>query len=480
MIRRISAAVLLGLAACSVAPYAAAQEIGRAPLVSGAAARTPFLGGVASDEAPGPPLSLSLADALRRGLERNLGVLLEEQRVRAAEGARWRQLGGLLPNVSATLHETREKVNLAAFGFTGFPGVPNIIGPFNVFDARVSVSQPVIDMSALFDAREGAASLRAERLAYQDARNLVMLVVTNLYLQTVAQESRVEASRAQGETAESLYRLAVDQNSAGVVPRIEVLRADVERKAATQRRIVAENESARARLVLARAIGLPRMQAFVIADRMPYSAAPVFDPAVALTEAYARRPDFQQAQARVDAARAALSAARAERLPRLTLDANVGWIGTEPASATRTFAVAANVRVPIFAAGRTQARALENDAELRRREAELDDLRGGVFYEIETALRDVTAAAEQVAVARSAVDLSAEALTQSEDRFRAGVAANIEVIQAQGASVAAREALIASLYAHNLAKAAVARAIGVVEQDFSGFMEGQAPWQSPR
>jgi len=434
---------------------------------------------VPATDVAGPPLALSLSEALRRGLDRNLGVLLEEQRVRSAEGARWRQLGGLLPNVSGRIYELREKVNSAALGFSDFPGIPQIIGPFNVFDARVSVSQPVIDTSAVFEAKAGAAGLRAERHGYQDARNLVILMVSNLYLQAVAAESRSDAARSQLDTAESLYQLAVDQNRAGVVPRIEVLRADVERKAASQRRIVADNEGARARSALAQAIGLPLQQQFSIGDPMPYAPAATVDPAVALNAAYARRADFLQAQERVNAASAALGAARADRLPRLTFDANYGWIGAEPSTAISTFAVAANVRVPIFA-GAIKARAIESEAELRRREAELEDLRTRISYEIQTSLRDLNAAAELVTVAQSAADLATEALTQARDRFAAGVATNIEVIQAQEAVVAAREGRIASLYSHNVAKAGLARAIGVGEHDFSGFMGGQAPWQTQR
>jgi outer membrane protein TolC len=223
----------LGLVIASSAVPLSAQMVLRpgsaAPDASSAPIRSPFLGSVPATDAAGPPLALTLNEALRRGLDRNLGVLLEEQRVRTAEGARWRQLGGLLPNVSGRIYEQREKVNLAALGFSGFPGVPQVIGPFNVFDARLSVSQPVIDASAAFEAKAGAAGLRAERYGYRDARNLVMLVVSNLYLHAVAAESRVDAARSQLDTAESLYQLAVDQNRAGVVPRIEVLRGDVER-----------------------------------------------------------------------------------------------------------------------------------------------------------------------------------------------------------------------------------------------------------
>jgi outer membrane protein TolC len=457
-----------------------AQETIRPAATPPRGAQSPFLGSVPASNTPGPPIALSLQDALKRGLEQNLGVLLEEQEVHAAEGARWRLLNGLLPDVSGAIHQSREKVNLAAFGFTGFPGIPNVIGPFNVFDARVSVSQPVVDMSAIYESREGAAHLRAERHGYDDARRVVVLVVTNLYFQAVAAESRVAAARAQLETAESLYTLAADQNRAGVVPRLDVLRADVERKSTAQRQIAANNEAARARSTLARAIGLPVAQPFTFADAMSYAPLAPLDPAEARARAFERRPDILRAEARVAAAQAAARAAGAERLPSVSVDGNYGWIGSAASTSEKTFAVAANVHVPIFAAGETTARVLESGAELRQREAELQDVRAGVAYEIDNALRDVAAAAEQVSVAESATALAAEALTQAQDRFRAGVATNIEVIQAQEASVAAREAHIAALYAHNIAKAVLARAIGVDVQNFIAFLGGQAAWQNPR
>jgi len=463
-----------------------AQEPRPAPVPPGAqspflGAQSPFLGSVPATSDPiEPSLTLSLRDALQRGLQHNLGVLLEEQRVRQAEGMRWRLLSGLLPDVSVVIRQTREKVNLAAFGFTGFPGVANIVGPFNVFDARVAVSQPVLDLSAVYEAKQGAAQLRAEKFGSEDARRVLLLVVTNLYLQAAAADSRVAAARVQAETAESLYQLAVDRNAAGVVPRLDVLRADVERKAAAQRRIAAENEVARARAALARAIGLPSAQPIVLTDVMAFAPVAPLDAASARAEAFTRRPDVLRAEARVAAAEASLRAAHTARLPSLSVDGDVGWIGSGASTALNTFTVAANVHVPIFAAGSTEARVIESGAEVRQRQAELEDVRANVSFEIETALRDVATASEQVAVAESATSVAAEALAQAQDRFRAGVATNIEVVQAQEAEAAAREAHIAALYGHNLAKAALARVIGVNEQDFVGFLRGQPPWQTAR
>jgi outer membrane protein TolC len=335
------------LLACEpgIGGVAAAQDIRSVamPQSSALQPQSPFLGSVPVADAPGAPIALTLSDAIKRGLDQNLGVLLEEQRVRQAEGTRWRMLSGLLPDVSAAIGQTREKVNLAAFGFTGFPGIPNVIGPFNVFDSRVSVSQPVVDLTAMYEAKEGAALLRAERHGYDDARHMVILVVTNLYLQAIAAGSRVAAARAQLETAESLHTLAVDQNKAGLVPRLDVLRADVERKAATQRRIAADNDAARARAALARAIGLPPAQPLSLADVMRYAPLSPLDPARARAEAFARRPDVLRAQARVAAAQASARAAGAERLPSFTVDGNYGWIGSAASNAEQTFAVAATV-----------------------------------------------------------------------------------------------------------------------------------------
>jgi outer membrane protein TolC len=287
------AAVILLTAALSTAPLHAQEIPGRT--------RNPFLGSVPAASVPGPPVSLTLAEALKRGLDRNLGALLEQQQVHAAEGDRWRLMSGLLPDVSGSIGQTREKVNLAAFGFSGFPGIPNVIGPFNVFDARVAVSQPVLDLSAIYEARQGSAELRAERHGYDDARRLVLLVVTNLYFQAVTAESRVAAARVQSETAESLYTLAVDQNRAGIVPRLDVLRADVERKSAAQRGIAAQNDAARARSLLGRAIGLPAAQPFTLADAMSYVPIVSLDQAAVRAQAIEHRADVLRAEARVAA-----------------------------------------------------------------------------------------------------------------------------------------------------------------------------------
>ena len=75
-------------------------------------------------------------------------------------------------------------------------------------------------------------------------------------------------------------------------------------------------------------------------------------------------------------------------------------------------------------------------------------------------------------MAQSSLDVAGQALTQARDRFVAGVTDNIEVVQAQDALANAQESLISSLYAHNLAKVALARSIGMAEANLKQFMNG--------
>jgi outer membrane protein TolC len=129
--------------------------------------------------------------------------------------------------------------------------------------------------------------------------------------------------------------------------------------------------------------------------------------------------------------------------------------------------------VPLFEGGATRGRIEQADAELRQRDAELADLRAGIRYQVAASLLDLKAAGAAVDVAREAEALARQQVDQAQDRFRAGVGNTIELVQAQDALAAASDRYISSLYTHNIAKASLARALGVVERRFIEFVGGQ-------
>ncbi len=422
------------------------------------------MGGVPSGQATSAVLPVSLGDAMARGLKQNLGVVLGEQAVRSAAGVRWQSLSGLLPTAGFRVGQTREEINLEEFGFPVAPGQSPIIGPFNVAALHLSASAPVFDYAAIQRARAGAQVAGAASHSFRDARDLVAFVTANLYLQAVAGASRIDAARTQIATAQTLYDHAVGQNKAGIVPGIEVLRAQVQLQSQQQRLIFYTNEFAKQKLALQRAVGIPLGQVIELTDRLPYSAFDRMTLEQALAEAYASREDLQAAQAMVHAAEAGRQAAVGEGLPSVIVSGDVGRSSNQWDTLHATYAVNALVRVPIFQGGRVHGRVLQADAEVKQQQAQVADLRARIEYEVRAALLDLQAADDRVRVARSAADLAGQQLTQAQDRFTAGVTSNLEVVQAQETVATATDNYLSALFAHNLAKISLARAIGLAEE----------------
>jgi outer membrane protein TolC len=274
------------------------------------------------------------------------------------------------------------------------------------------------------------------------------------------------------KAAQALSDKAADQKKAGLTPAIDALRAQVELQTRQQQFIVARNDLAKNNLSVARIIGLAPGQNFVLTEKAPYQALTPLPLEIYLQRAYTGRSDYQSAMARVRSAELSRRAATAGHYPSLDFGANVGDIGVTPGQSNGTWQVNGGVQIPIFAGNRVHADVLEADAHLKQARQQLGDLRGRIDYEVRTALLDLNAAAEQVDVARSSVELAEQALGQSQDRFTAGVTDNLEVVQAQEAVASAHETYIQSLYAHNIAKVELAYAIGDAEQGVRRYLKG--------
>jgi outer membrane protein TolC len=470
-VTRMASAAAVLLAAASL-PLAIAQEQTPSRMASPAGAANPFLGGVPGGEPTAGTLSLTLVDAVRRGLAHNLGAILAAQSVRAAEAGRDLTRGGLLPALDLSIYGVRQEINLEAYGFPVAPGQSPVVGPFNVGDARVRLTQPILDLAASDRARAGGQGLEAAKHGYRDVREMVVMTCASLYLEAALGASRIEAARTQDAVAVALLDRAQRLRESGVVAGIEVLRARVQLEAQRQRVIFCENEFAKQKLALARAIGMPLRQEFDLADALAYTPGPVPSADAAVEEALRSRPDLMQAEAALRAAEETRRAGHDDGLPSIRFDADYGWIGPTTDRLERTFSVAAGMRIPLFEGGRIKANALQDDASLQQARARRDDFRARIEYDVRTALLDVEAAGERAKVAREALDLADEQLRQSQDRFASGVAGNLEVVQAQDALATASENYLTALYAHNSARLALSRAVGGAERSLPTLLGG--------
>jgi outer membrane protein TolC len=429
----------------------------------------PFLGSIPQGKATPAVLDLTFDEALDRGLKYNLGSYLAARVTEQASASHLLALSDLLPVVNGSFSESDQKLNLKQFGLD-FPGFPTSVGPFGITDLRASGTWTVLDFHSINNIQAASQNVKAAQFTYRDARDTVVLAVGANYLLTIAQESRVTATQAELQTAQALYQLAEDQENAGLAPNIDTLRARVQLQAQIEALIQAQNDLEKQRIALARVIGLPVQQKFRLVNRVPYHPLPELELESAYERALQTRPDYQAALASLRAAQLSREAAWKERLPSIGLAGEYGVLGNTPDTLSPNWSAAATLRIPIFLGGRVEADVRQTEAVLKQRQAQVDNLRGRIEQDVEDALLDLKAAAQQVEVARLGLELAQQALAQSQDRFAAGVTNNVEVIQGQQQLAAANEQYIASLYAHNIGKVLLARAIGNAEQAVKQYL----------
>ena len=421
------------------------------------------------------PLSLTLAQAVKRGLQFNLSALVSNTAQREANAERLGARAQLLPDVSGDLREAVQQINLAASGLRfpsisfapGLPGFkfPSIVGPYNYFDLRASLSQSVADLTRLHNYRSSKESARAAGMSLLDSRELIVLAVTGTYLQVIAAESRVATARAQIATAQAAYTQAFDRNKSGLNARIDVNRSLVELQTQQQRLNSLLNDLAKQKISFARLIGLPLSQPISLTDTRPFNPNETLsglDEMIGL--AWDQRPDVRAASAQVRAAEEARRAATSEYLPSLSFNADYGVIGVNPAQSHGTFTVTGNLHVPIFRSGRIKADVEQASAVLAQRSAELEDIRGRAEQDVRNAQLDVNTASEQIRLAESNRRLAADTLEQARDRFSAGLADTVELVQAQESLATAEQDYISAMYSYQLARAGLARAVGEAEK----------------
>jgi outer membrane protein TolC len=419
-------------------------------------------------------IKLGLLDAIDRGLKHNLGLLLSQQQTELARAQYRRQLSALLPNVTGDVNESLNQINLAAFGIPLPAGLKSpVVGPFGIFDAHASMSETLLDFNAMNKVRAASENERAAKFTVQDARELVVLLVGNQYLLTVASAARLDTAKAQLNTAQTIFQQTKDLKSAGVAAGIDVLRSQVQMQTQQQRVLAAQNQFEQQKMSLARTIGIPVAQEFQLTDTVPYAPLTTLNMEEALAHAYQVRPEFRAAESRVRSAELAVKAAKGEALPTLDVNGQTGFIGPAPGSAENTFVVSAGLRIPIFQGGKVKADVDQAATLLKQERLQLENLRARVEFEIRSALLDVKTSDDQVAVANQQIGLAAEQLKEAQDRYKAGVSGSLEVVQAQEAVAGANENHIQALYQNNVAKLSLVRALGEAEQRTRAFLGGK-------
>jgi outer membrane protein TolC len=421
---------------------------------------------------PNPPTEvarLTLDQAVNLALKQNTTAQIAV--LSAAESAQDQRiaLSALLPQAQLSASEEWQRVNiLAQFGGTRiFPGFPAHVGPYSIFSAGPSFNGPLFDLT-LFRryqaSRNAANAAKAESLS---TREQVILLVVSQYIGTLRSMADVQASQSRVDLAQALYEQASDLQKQGVGTGIDTLRSNVELQNEKQRLIVAQTNRETSLFGLSRLLNLDPRQKVELSDSLGFFDTPQPEVESSIEEGLAARPEWKSLQEQMRAAENQRKAATESRLPSVRFSGNWAQLGSTPTTVIPTYAYAGTVSIPLFTGGRIRAEIARSGLEIQRLQQQQADLRNSIALDVKTALMNLEAARNEVTVANLGVELSKQEVEQARDRFKAGVANNIEVIQAQDELARANDNQIAALYRFNQGRADLARAVGQMEKIYA-------------
>ena len=420
---------------------------------------------------PGNTLRLTLEQSVALALKQNptqqIAVLTAAESVQDKNITR----SELLPQADMRLADSANRVNLQS-EFGGKPLIPGFqlpghIGPYEIFSAGPSFGSSVMDLSLWKKYQASRSAVDASKANSLSTREQVILLVVSQYIGTLRAVANVEASKSRVELAQALYDQAADLQKEGVGTGIDTLRANVELQNEKQRLIEAENDREVSLYGLSKLLNLDPRQKVELADSLSFFETPQPEVEASIDAALADRQEWKALLAEEKVVRYQKQASQFSRLPSLRFDGDWTYLGTSVNNGIPTYQYQASVNFPLFTSGRIHAEIAKTNLEVQKLEQQKADLRNQIALDVKTSLLNLDSARTEVQVANLGVELAREEVSQARDRFRAGVANNIEVISAQDSLARANDNQILALYRFNQARADFARAVGQMEKTYS-------------
>jgi outer membrane protein TolC len=440
-------------------------------------ASNPFFGSVTVAPVTDRTLQLSLDEAIRRGLETNLGLREALSQELAIRGERNQALQAFLPTLTLTGDTGYYEHNLAALGFKpslfpGSAGAGNLpsITKNALHEGTIHFNQILFSGPVIAGWRAAGAATRVAYYNKMSARGEVVQQVATAYLRAIAAASEVEDARALEQADLVQLNNAHEQHLAGTVASLDELRARVQYQTQQQVRIAAENSAEKFLIALKREIGVDSGQKIVLTDRAPYSDLASQTPADVRALAYKYRQDYQRTINERQELKSIHGAYRSQRLPTLSFNGNYGVQDVPGVGSHGAFAAIGTLSFPIFREASLRGDIQASEAQLRAIDSQLEDLRTRIDQQVRSALLDVNAARQLVEVAQSNVDLAARALSDQTERTNAGVDDTLPLVRAQSSLASAQTRLVESLYQYNVSKLGLARAAGVLETQYRAYL----------
>ncbi len=401
--------------------------------------------------------ALTLSEAISIALYAQPQLALARYSAEAARGRVKQAESGYFPTVSISAAHTRtgpsasgpSGVSVVGGSFTSGGYTTTFSGKELIWDSGATPASVGQARSQAESARRALAQTRLDTI--NQVKQSYYILLQNQELLGVQRQS-VDDQKAHLDLAKAKYE-------AGTTARSDVVRAEAAVADAVLNLASAQNAVAAARVTLNLALGMD-VRTPTRVEETQEKAPAAWEAATLVEQALADRPAMQQSRADAEAAREALRGARASNRPGLFLNGSYGLRGSSFPPGDRSWSYGVSMSWPLVDVGRTRGRVQEAEANLMGAEVRLRQTELTVGSEVVQGYLSVQTARQKVTAAEAEVASAEESLRLATGRYETGVAAYIEVIDAETAALTARTNLVNARYALSTSLAALEAALG--------------------
>ncbi|MBF0546119.1 MAG: TolC family protein [Candidatus Riflebacteria bacterium] len=419
-----------------------------------------------ADDVEPASMALSLTDALKIALEQSPSIHESILGIAKTQADRKIAKSALKPSLNANVFQQREKLNYDTF--LGTPGENGayIVGPYTWGRLGVSANVPLFDLTLWNRWKATEHIENSAKAKARMARESICALVVGQYLGAQRAAESVKAAQSRVELAETLEKIASDQQKNNVGTKIDTLRAGVQLRNERQRLIRSQAQLQIAIFGLVKLLNLEPSTKLELTDPLSTPDLPQFNFHNACEFSFKQRPELSSLDFQEKATLRAKKSAQSQRLPSLVLAGSYISTGLFHQAFVPVGEISLGLQMPVFNGGRISAEVKKTSIDLNQIREEKRDLKAQVCFEIQVAETEIETSQSEVEVASEAVSLASDELVQARHRFEAGITSNIDVVNAQDEFARATDNKIDALFHLNQARANLAKALGWLEPLF--------------
>ncbi len=406
--------------------------------------------------------ALTLEESIKIALERNLKLHSAMEGIKGSAFRQKQAATNFLPQWTGQYGYTRYSYPAFIGNFGG--GLGGIGGSPDVFNFGTTVSQP------LFTGGLHLANYRLEKLGVEISKTDVETIKRDIvaqvregYFNILRAEKFVEVAKQAVKQFEAQLEVSKAFFEVGIIPKNDLLQAEVRLANARQGLVRAENDLALAKssfnLLLRRDINEP----LSIVDILEYKPF-TLRLEESIDEALRRRPEIKTAKLRVDQAKESVRIARSGFFPTLSLAGNYSRSADQydlhSNLESERWTLQALATLTIFDWGRTAYKVGESKVRVTQAEDAQAQLVEGIILEVKQDYLNLLTAEKNITVAEKAIEQAEENLRMNEERYKYQVATATDVLDAVTLLAQARVNYYSALSDFNIAKARLDRAMG--------------------